>query len=339
MITVITGAPRSGKSFYMVKHIYDNYIDKKTNQLKKGYYLITNITGLILPHVKLDEILKKYRVEEFFNVKKQEELAEKYGKIIYVIDECQRYFDETLKSKDVQYFFEYHGHLGIEIFLMLQLYKRLHRTLQGLEEMHIHANRKSTGIFNKLTYRVMSGSEQVDFFTLKKDKKIFLLYRSLVYKEHSKIKNPIIKYMAIAGISMIIAIVLFIKTFNTKQTNKKNNNNKQITEFTSSKPQIIKDKNNNIVYTQNTKLEKDQETNKKLIQLSYTKIGNDIRIVFDKNLIPLKQAMEYIGTKSFIILGNQLYVYTSIDESKFFDRNKYERMNGTNEEYKETEIF
>lgn len=232
-IYIITGAPGSGKTFYMIKHMIANYFyyDKemslwryrKHNENKKEFTVISNIDGLVLPHLELDEIIEISKIDKykFFTVEYQKKIAEKYNNLVYVIDECQRYFDESVnKRKDVLFFFEYHRHIGMDIFLMAQTYERICRNIRGIEEKHIHAPRRGLSIIGEFSYNIMSSTEIIDKKIIAMDKSIFKLYKSRERKEISKAKNPLLKYVVIAAIMLVFALLGFYKTF--LATGKKN---------------------------------------------------------------------------------------------------------------------
>jgi len=60
-INIITGVPGAGKTYYGVYHLRKNFCVKTGNGyiLKDGFTLITNINQLLIPHLSLDDVLKK----------------------------------------------------------------------------------------------------------------------------------------------------------------------------------------------------------------------------------------------------------------------------------------
>jgi len=75
-IRVVDGVPGSGKSFYAVKHLVDTYytkdhagyyvpkpfthIDEKTGvNTEQTLIIVTNLEGLKLPHVSLDDEMRE----------------------------------------------------------------------------------------------------------------------------------------------------------------------------------------------------------------------------------------------------------------------------------------
>jgi len=218
-IRIITGVPGSGKSFYAVKHLRDNYFeyDKKQDHwtAKKGVTVITNIDELKLKHLNLDEILSdnNLTIKGFFNVDYQEKIKKKYPKVVYFLDECQKYFPRKFYDEKVFYYFQYHRHMGHDVYLMTQSIRLLPREIEELAEFEIRAVRRGLSVFGELKYKVMANGEIIDHKVLKKNKGIFNLYRSMDQKEVEKIKNPLIKYMVVTLIIALIGIWAFKKTF------------------------------------------------------------------------------------------------------------------------------
>jgi len=122
MISIVTGVPGSGKSFYMVNYLskfftFDDFY--KEFHLKDNVLVISNIDGLKVPHLRLDSpqlignpdegIQGKYTVEQFFTVANFEKLMEikRIKNVILLIDEAQRLFPRDFKDKDVLYFFQF----------------------------------------------------------------------------------------------------------------------------------------------------------------------------------------------------------------------------------------
>lgn len=231
MITIVTGSPGSGKSYYMVSTLvkryfdYDSKFDKYTiKQLNgKPYTIITNIENLQLPHISLDHVLMEtgLQANQFFTVDYQKKVMLKYDNVVYIVDECQRYFDDSInKITDCKYFFEYHRHLGMDIFLMAQSYHRINKAIQGLEEFHIHAAKRMISVFGEFRYNVMSGYEIVDTQIIKKSKRIFNLYQSRLRNEQTKNRNPLIKYLIAVVILLVFCGWAFKKTFFDHQKEK-----------------------------------------------------------------------------------------------------------------------
>lgn len=225
MLDIITGVPGSGKTFYAVKIIRDNYCDydkllnkytvKNNSANGKPYNIVTNIDNLLLPHANLDDAIKTSKMDilKFFTYEYQEKLSNIRPNIVYIIDECQQYFDQKMNSTQTLLFFEKHRHLGIDIVLMAQTYERINKNIRGLEELHIHAVKRTFSVFGEFQYNIKSGYEVIDKRIIKKDKSIFALYQSRLRAELTKAKNPLSKYFLISFIIMIISFLFFYFTF------------------------------------------------------------------------------------------------------------------------------
>lgn len=217
-IKLVTGAPGAGKSFYMVNYLTNTYYQKEKGGHyipKPGVKIIANIEGLKLDHLNLDEAILKSDLpaEKFFTIPYQEKIVAKYGSVVYVIDECQRWFDQYFRDKDCIYFFEYHRHLGLDIYLMSQTKYRICRAISDLAEYEIKAVRRLASIFGEFKYSIICGQEILDKKMLKKSKEIFSLYKSMDRLETEKIKNPMIKYLIMAAVVIILGGFLFTHTF------------------------------------------------------------------------------------------------------------------------------
>ena len=215
-IRIITGKPGSGKTFYAVKHIRDNYFHPKNEKwLKnKDVTIISNIHHLKLKHKNLDDILKEENIdfEQFFC----NDFQKKYAageKLIYFIDECQQYLHKRFYNKEVFYYFQTHRHLGHDIYLITQNINLIPIQIKELAETEIHALPRNISFFGEFKYTVKSNNENIDKKFLKKDKKIFHLYQSFKNEEIEKIGNPLIKYVLASIIIFLGAGFLFYNTF------------------------------------------------------------------------------------------------------------------------------
>ena len=215
-INIITGVPGAGKTYYGVYHLRKTFCVKTGNGyvLKQGYTLITNIDSLLIPHLSFDDLLEKTgrTFDQFFTVPYQEKITEKYPKLIYLIDESQRYFSRKT-SKDTFYYFQYHRHLGHTVYLFTQGMNLLPKDITALAEFEVRAIRRSLSIMGEMRYLFYANREIVDRKTLKKDKTIFNLYKSMSAMETEKIKNPFLKYFIILGVVALILGYVFKRTF------------------------------------------------------------------------------------------------------------------------------
>lgn len=119
----VTGKPGSGKSFWAVHHLVTKYFN--WNEIhreflpKFGAALVTNLDKLRLDHYELDEMIDKAGgVNKFFTVDYQREVLKRFIRIVYIIDEAGKYFPPGFKDEKVLFFFQYHRHLGIDVYLI-----------------------------------------------------------------------------------------------------------------------------------------------------------------------------------------------------------------------------
>ncbi|MBA3025736.1 MAG: hypothetical protein FP820_04915 [Sulfurimonas sp.] len=242
MIQIFTGLPRTGKTYRAVKYIYDSFVDSSSSDFKKFLHLHTNIGGfkidelneqlLVNPLVINDDeahikrvhkfdwdniykhILKAYDMSN--NDKEDEELI-KYlsyhslSPALFVIDECYRYF--TKKSDPVLvWWLAYHGHLGMDIILILQNKALMHSDYKSFTEFFIDAQSKSKSFSNNTLryYHYASDTytkeQRFTSDSLKADDKIFALYKSGDAHKPKKIIYKFIGLMILA----VFAVLFFI---------------------------------------------------------------------------------------------------------------------------------
>lgn len=209
-LRIVDGVPGSGKTYFAVNHLVENYIKKNKNVL-----VITNIEDLLIDHVSLDDLLKEKSLKEIFSDTYFKELNEKHPdkQLIVLIDECQRYFHKKFYDVDVFYFFQYHRHLGIDIYLVTQNEKLLPLQLTSLAEVLIHAQPRSTSIIGEMKYVVKVSGEAVDRQVLKPKQAVFDLYKSMQKQEGEKVKNPFKKYFIVAVLILLVSGYVFKITF------------------------------------------------------------------------------------------------------------------------------
>lgn len=217
-LKIITGVPGAGKSYFSVKHIAENYCieDNGIYIPKENITIITNVEDLKINHINLDQILSEQSVSlnKFFTVEHQKEnVLNEYPKIVYLIDEAQRYFNGYMRDNAVFYFFEYHRHLGLDIYLMTQSIYSLNKRITVLAEYEIRAVPRTLSLVGEFKYKYITGHEIIKHQVIKRDKKIFNLYKSMDAKETDKIKNPFLKYAVIILIVFIASVYGFFHTF------------------------------------------------------------------------------------------------------------------------------
>jgi len=223
MLKVITGAPRSGKSYYALREIilknftFNERFHEWQPLSEDPPTIITNIDGLKIPHVNLNELCQELGVDVahlctlrvFDN-----QVLTKYPKVVLLIDEAQSYFPSDFKSKETDrldntfFFFEYHGHRPIDIYLIGQLWISFAPRIVRLAEYQIEAVRRHLSFAGELRYHFMSGFDIINRVTLKPDRRIFALYKSSEGELHvTKPPRPY-RFYAIA-ITVALGVILY----------------------------------------------------------------------------------------------------------------------------------
>jgi zona occludens toxin (predicted ATPase) len=200
-LRLVTGVPGSGKSFYIVNHIVSKYCNKfgDTFILRKDYVIVTNISGLLLDVVDLDDAIKKAgTLEVFFSADVQAKVTKKYQdqgkKLIYIIDECQFYFHRRYYDRGVFAFFESHRHFGLDIYLISQNSNLVAKDLISLVEYEVRAVPRTIALGGRFNYLKKSNKDIIGREFIRKDKSIFNLYKSMQARETEKIRTPYLKF-------------------------------------------------------------------------------------------------------------------------------------------------
>lgn len=211
-IRIIEGVPGSGKSYYAVKHVADNYFEKQEDgryELIKPVTIITNIDSFQPDHLKLQVLAKDAGgIKEFFSEHYQKALTECIGgQIIYIIDEAQKYFRKGARDLDEVYsYFEYHRHFGHDVYLITQNAKKLPPDISCLCEYLIVAAPRTRSVIGEFKYKWLSDGELLKREGFRPDAGIFALYKSMDQKESEKIKNPVMKTAGLAIIAVLFVI-------------------------------------------------------------------------------------------------------------------------------------
>lgn len=209
-IRLVDGVPGSGKTYYVVHHIVDKYKDKLGE-----VQVYANIESLVIPHIDLQEHVDKSTAEKVFTVPYFEKLIHDSGKEkhLIIIDEAQKFFHKKFYCQDVFYFFQYHRHLGLDIYIVTQSEKLIPIQIVSMAETVIHAQPRSVSLLGELKYVTKVAGENVDRMVLKPDQKIYDLYRSMSKKEGEKPKNVFKKYLVGMALIGIAAPLIFWYTF------------------------------------------------------------------------------------------------------------------------------
>jgi len=212
MQKIITGPPRAGKTLFAIREIIlKNYEWDKTFcewKLKPGidsFTLITNIDGLKIPHINIDEYLADHKIDcsIFFTIDYFERvLLVEHSRILILLDEAHGYFPSNFKDKigdkrqSCFFFFGYHGHYPIDIYLITHHWTDLPQGITHKCEYQIDATKRSLTAVGEFRYNYMSGMEVVEKITFMPDKRLFAIYDSNRGSEyHSNTIRPLRRMM------------------------------------------------------------------------------------------------------------------------------------------------
>lgn len=146
--------------------------------------------------VRYLELLEE-KVRWFFNDEYQKSLADGFT-LVYLIEECQRYFDTTELGRrawvrDVLYFFERHRHHGISFFMDTQHISKIHKGISVLFEEEIQAKPRTLSVTGEFRYNSICDGLKTNQFPIvvRPDKRIFAAYQSRTSIEAVKTKSPV----------------------------------------------------------------------------------------------------------------------------------------------------
>lgn len=215
MITLIEGMPRSGKTYYAVQDVLKKYyvFDETVLQWKKkddNVEVFSNVDRFLVSRDLLIEIQKAGGVKKFFTNEYQRVFARE-NRHVYIIDEAQSpmFFHRKFIDIEVFYFFQYHGHYAIDIYLITQDVGTLARELQSINEYHIKAVRRSYAFGREFRYNFMVGNEIFRRRVLRKDLRVFSAYRSTVDVAGQKGQLYSKKYFIYIGVFVFLAFAGF----------------------------------------------------------------------------------------------------------------------------------
>lgn len=198
MITLITGVPGSGKSYYAVHEL-----SRRKDKVK----ILHNIEGL-----KYGKTFDEYMSEKGFNNVLQifstdyhEKNDDLHGWLI-VIDEAQQFFPKYFKDTSVVYFFDYHRHFGMDIILISQHEKKMCFDITALAVLHYHAvSDAGNPIPFCFLYQKKAGGEVVGKKFLFKKQSVFSMYKS-TSDEGSSVSS-------VGKVYLVVLILVFVGLF------------------------------------------------------------------------------------------------------------------------------
>ena len=187
MLRLVTGKPGSGKTYYAVNYLTKNYcdFDHISNEwiLRPDYLVISNIDNLRVDHWNLQKLIDDKGLENVFSVDFVESLSKQYKRIIFIVDECQRYFPAKSEAKipnSVWFFFEYHRHYGIDLILCSQHASSVSRRIVNIAETYIEAAPQTLRMGPHFRYSLVdvTTGEKISQSLVKPDLSVYLAYRS-----------------------------------------------------------------------------------------------------------------------------------------------------------------
>jgi len=229
-LSIITGVPGSGKSYYAVNKIVDvlkhpesvvlsNVKGFRFDKYKRYFQYIETKTihyGMaLMNHGEYIDITEDILNEgiNFFTVQRFEKIREKYSdKRIYIfIDEAQRYFPPFLKNSEVIYFFDWHRHNGLEIYLMTQHISKISKQITENKASEIRAVNERYRPNGAFIYKEIDDTLVIGRQIIKAERKIYNLYKSFDYESTAKKSIP--KFVYLVPIFIIFSILSAIKFF------------------------------------------------------------------------------------------------------------------------------
>ena len=211
-IYVVTGSPGSGKSYYAVNQI------KSILDSGESCLILTNIAGLNVDDERL--FVMNFSHEGFANAKQStyiRQLRERYNlnyedKIYYFVDEAQQFLSPRLKNDDVIYFFDTHRHYGVDVYLMSQNIKKLHRDITAVSEYEIRASSVALNPLPGFLYRKYVNNEQFATFRLKKRDEIFALFKSMEAGQTQKKNKKYLYFLVVLVVLIGFSVYAFSQT-------------------------------------------------------------------------------------------------------------------------------
>lgn len=216
MFRIISGNPGSGKSFYAVNYLkkfakYDALYNVML--LDPHVLLVTNLDDVCVQHMLVDD----FRSQDLINPDKLKKYMEdhQYKRVVYIHDEASKILGGIRDNREF-FFFEYHRHLGMDVFLLVQTISTLPRRLVELAEYVIEAKNRSIGIMGfEYFLRDSKTGQQIGKVVLKRDVNVFRLYKSFNFDEVEKPKKIVMRKFVTGAI--VMAVSVFIVFFALKR--------------------------------------------------------------------------------------------------------------------------
>jgi zona occludens toxin len=226
MIKCITGVPRSGKSYYSVDYLYNNFIKKENTNYKYIYTNIASFNFELFDALKKDKEIKTYKLDYgkleynlkvlkvFYDNEDEEGLIREAKRLklfdsLIIIDEAHKYFSK--RSDLLNFFLTYHGHMNMDIFLITQNIKLMNT--EYLASVHEYLSFQKRG--KALRSNVLKGfvydshhfsdKTKINTIKIKMIQEVHSLYKSGDKDRTDNYVKKIIGYVAI----LIVAAIMF----------------------------------------------------------------------------------------------------------------------------------
>jgi len=238
MISYLLGLPGSGKTYFAVDRIYNNFSDNEDAKRDKKVTFkncYTNInefkfdTVVNVYPLDFDELYKIFtRCHAFYKAKKSDDYIVKFLRrlkltdTLFVIDEAHNYFDK--KDIVLVWWLSYHRHLYHEIILITQSLSLIESKYKQFSEFFYEAKPQSLTLdkryfkYNVYCSSRLSQKSKSGVIKIKRNKEVFKLYKS---GDSINSSNIILKFLFIALLifSLVIAILYYFKTTHTIKNN------------------------------------------------------------------------------------------------------------------------
>lgn len=211
MIIGVTGKIGSGKTYWAMHYLVKKYFAWEDSILtwatKGNIRLVTNIKDCMLPHINLTQEIDRLGMQKVFSKVYCQAFQ---GTTVFVIDECQYYFDRSFKDRDVLLFLQTSRHVGCDIILITQDLATLALPVRVLCEYEIESTERSLRLKNVLTYRYIAGGQVIKRQGIKFDMQIAALYRSFEQIEGVPPSSGLHRYVGYSiGIILVLGLVLY----------------------------------------------------------------------------------------------------------------------------------
>lgn len=212
-IEILTGVPGGGKTYYAVSRIDELCAtDEKC-------LILHNIDGLCIVDNRCLSVeftstfFRNNTAADYISSLRREYNLDASAKIYVFVDEAQRFFPPELKDPEVFFFFDFHRHYGIDVFLITQHEKKLSFKLSSLAEVEIRAVSGRINPLGSFVYKYSSGGEQYATKRLRKDARLFRLYTSFRGGTEDQQKSKFRYVVAALVVAGVVVWVLFFHVF------------------------------------------------------------------------------------------------------------------------------